>query len=323
MKFENLCSEVLQPAKPRVELWTASECYNSVGLFSQQLECRPISFRLQSSSSFRMRNIKHNWSATKQRSVPVPCENGSVETTVAEVGQNPVAGLWGRILGQSWPPEPTSSYSSIDFRCQLVASPATTSQVVIGQNRKVYIWRKLQDVWRLECLGGGKCHKIFVMFWSCINHQGILGTLVPIDRNIDSRKCVKVLDENLWLVVCKTFAGRHFIFQDENDLCIAHLWKDEHHISSFLRPALLPDINIIENVWKVMKAHAQKDLSCIKPRQDLIEFVLNACWMNRSWNGFVELMNIRSMKFASRFQNRYWLLNQNELQLEWSSLLWR
>jgi len=34
-------------------------------------------------------------------SVPVPCENGSVETTVAEEGQNPVAGLWGHRQGES------------------------------------------------------------------------------------------------------------------------------------------------------------------------------------------------------------------------------
>jgi len=34
-------------------------------------------------------------------SVPVPCENGSVETTVAEEGRNPVAGLWGCTLGES------------------------------------------------------------------------------------------------------------------------------------------------------------------------------------------------------------------------------
>ena len=31
--------------------------------------------------------------------VPVPCDNGSVETTVAEGGQNPIAGLWGRTPG--------------------------------------------------------------------------------------------------------------------------------------------------------------------------------------------------------------------------------
>jgi len=39
----------------------------------------------------------------------------------------PVAGLWGRIIGESWPPGPTSSYASIDFWCQLVASPATAA----------------------------------------------------------------------------------------------------------------------------------------------------------------------------------------------------
>jgi len=33
--------------------------------------------------------------------VPVPCENGSVETTVAEGGRNPVAELWGRTLGEN------------------------------------------------------------------------------------------------------------------------------------------------------------------------------------------------------------------------------
>ena len=32
-------------------------------------------------------------------SVTVPCENSSVETTVTDGGQNPVAGLWGRTLG--------------------------------------------------------------------------------------------------------------------------------------------------------------------------------------------------------------------------------
>ena len=33
--------------------------------------------------------------------VSVPCENGSAETTVAEGGRNPVAGLWGHTLGEN------------------------------------------------------------------------------------------------------------------------------------------------------------------------------------------------------------------------------
>ena len=37
----------------------------------------------------------------RHRGVPVPCKNGSAETTVAEVGRNLVAGLWGHTLGEN------------------------------------------------------------------------------------------------------------------------------------------------------------------------------------------------------------------------------
>ena len=57
---------------------------------------------------------------------------------------------------------------------------------------------------------------------------------------------------------------------------LTRLWKKEHHISSFTWPAQSPDINVIENVWKVIKVHVQKNLSHIKSRQDLIESVLKA-----------------------------------------------
>ena len=51
-----------------------------------------------------MRVMNDNWSARKQRlhrSVPIPRENGSAETTVAERGRNLVAGLWGHTLGEN------------------------------------------------------------------------------------------------------------------------------------------------------------------------------------------------------------------------------
>jgi len=63
----------------------------------------------------------------RHHSVPVSCENGSAEITVAKGGWTPVAGLWGYTLGENWPPEPTSSYASIDFWCQLVANLATAA----------------------------------------------------------------------------------------------------------------------------------------------------------------------------------------------------
>ena len=49
-------------------------------------------------------------------SVPVPCENGSAETTVAERGQNLVAGLWGHTLGENsrgWMPQTSLELSTV------------------------------------------------------------------------------------------------------------------------------------------------------------------------------------------------------------------
>jgi len=46
---------------------------------------------------------KDTISSYRHRSVPVPCENGSAETTVAEGGRNPVARLWGHTQGENWP----------------------------------------------------------------------------------------------------------------------------------------------------------------------------------------------------------------------------
>ena len=58
----------------------------------------------------------------RHHSVPVPCENSSAETTVAEGGRNPVAGLWSQTLGKNWPPEPTDfawplNHISMEHRC--------------------------------------------------------------------------------------------------------------------------------------------------------------------------------------------------------------
>jgi len=81
--------------------------------------------------------------------------------------------------------------------------------------------------------------QISVMFWGCICYQG-LGTLVPIDGNIDSRKYVNLLDGNLWPVVCNNFAERQFIFQDDNApvhrSLLTRLWKNKRCISSFTWP---------------------------------------------------------------------------------------
>ena len=66
----------------------------------------------ETSSGSRHKNIDQCLQITisfcRHRSVPVLCETGSAETTVAEGGRNPVAGLWGRTVSYSYEQHETS-----------------------------------------------------------------------------------------------------------------------------------------------------------------------------------------------------------------------
>ena len=64
------------------------------------------------------------------------------------------------------------------------------TQVVLGTDDRVYVWRKTDEKRRPECLGmrsvrNGGC-PISVSFWGCICYSG-LGTLTPIDLIICAR----------------------------------------------------------------------------------------------------------------------------------------
>ena len=52
-------------------------------------------------------------------------------------------------------------------------------------------------------------------------------------------------------------------------------WKDENGIRTLLWPPQSPDLNIIENVWKVLKIQVQKRLREIKNANDLRRVVLD------------------------------------------------
>ena len=57
-------------------------------------------------------------------------------------------------------------------------------------------------------------------------------------------------------------------------LVFTHLRKIENHILSFTWSAESLDKNIIENMWKVVKSHVQKEMSAINSRQNHIKSVL-------------------------------------------------
>ena len=82
------------------------------------------------------------------------------------------------------------------------------TKIEIGNNRKVYAWRKVDDRLRPECNGlyQGRNYKtkFSVMFWGCISYYG-LGTLTPVVGNLNSEKYINNLDDNIWPVIAQHF----------------------------------------------------------------------------------------------------------------------
>lgn len=147
------------------------------------------------------------------------------------------------------------------------------SKIVVGQNSRVYIWRKRGEGWRPDLVEARRAKPSYeVMIWGCISWHGV-GTITAVNGNINAEKYQQVLNDNLWPVIVRHFPNEQYIFQDDNaPVHRARSTQDFIHrngITTMSWPAQSPDLNIIENLWLLLKRKLQARVGRIENKDDL------------------------------------------------------
>ena len=166
--------------------------------------------------------------------------------------------------------------------------------IKIGQDRRVYVWKmKDEGYYRPDLYGDNKKPKMQVMIWGCISWFGV-GTISMIDGTLNSRGYLQILEDKLWPVVAKHFPGGDYLFQDDGaSIHTAHIIKDykaNNGMGILPWPAKSPDLNIIENLWHILKLNIQKQVHTLKTVEDLKNLVEN-CWNSITTNYIRNLYN--------------------------------
>ena len=89
------------------------------------------------------------------------------------------------------------------------------SQIVIGANNKILIWRKDHEINTPHSVCPRPRGRVSLMVWGCIYYEGV-GTLTGVEGNINAAKYIDILEDNLWPVIAQHFPHNNYVFQDDN-----------------------------------------------------------------------------------------------------------
>ena len=123
-------------------------------------------------------------------------------------------------------------------------------KVVIGQDSRVSVWRKVGEEWLTNCICPSSRRRISLMLWARITFHGV-GTITVIEGNVSSEKYVNILANNSWPVIIRHFPDNDYIFQDDNAPVhrarTVQNFRTENELKSMNWPAQSPDLNVVEN----------------------------------------------------------------------------